>query len=79
MSISMAVFTFINTWWIMLFFVFPFHVRPVEEHTQLEYAAAPKSIRWKRMLVIDTVLSLIVTAALALLISSGIFPVDTMT
>jgi predicted secreted protein len=79
MSISMAIFTFINAWWIMLFFILPFMTRPAAQHTRMEYAAAPQPIRWRKLFVIDTVLSLAVTGILALIINSGVFPVDTLT
>ena len=72
MTLSMTLFTFINTWWIMLFFVWPFAIVAADRPTQDEYAAAPKSINWKRLLVIDTLVSIAVTAGLAALMGSGV-------
>jgi predicted secreted protein len=72
MSLSMAVFTFINAWWIMLFFVMPFGVKTAESRNEHEYAAAPKAINWKKMLAINTVLALLATGGLAWLIHSGL-------
>ena len=73
MSLSFAAFTFLNVWWVMLFFVLPFHARPNDTPSQLNYAAAPKTPRWKRVVKINTVISLAVTVLLALIINSHIF------
>ena len=74
MTLSMAIFVFINAWWISLFMVLPASIERGERDSQLEYAAAPKRIKWKRILVVTTLLALFFTAALALLIKSGIIP-----
>jgi predicted secreted protein len=78
MSPSLAVFTFINAWWILLFVIVPFHVKPSESKAERDYAAAPAPVPWKRIFLIDALLSLLVTAALALIIHSGYFPMDTL-
>lgn len=74
MSISFAVFTFINAWWVSLFVVLPWSIERGENNT-IEYAAAPKRIRWRRVAVATTLLAIFFTAALALVIKSGIIPV----
>ena len=70
----MAVFTFINVWWLMLFFVIPFGVRTSDNPSPVEYAAAPQPHRWKKMVIINTLISLTVTMVIALVIKSSIVP-----
>jgi len=77
MSVSMAIFTFLNAWFITLFFVLPFYIRPADKPAPQEYAAAPKAVRWKRALFINTMLSILATGALALLIHSHLVDVST--
>lgn len=72
MSLSMALFTFINGWWIMLFFVIPFMIEPAsQERDATDYAAAPKRIYWKKAVIATTIASAAVTVLLALLMASG--------
>jgi predicted secreted protein len=78
MSLSMAIFTFINAWWILLFAVVPCFVKPAQSKDKNDYAAAPAPVPWKRILVIDTLLALLVTLVLAMVIASGFFPMDTL-
>jgi predicted secreted protein len=79
MSLSMTIFTFLNAWWISLFMVLPLSIERGERSSELEYAAAPKRIHWRRIMVVTTLLAVFFTAALALLIKSGIIPVrDTL-
>jgi predicted secreted protein len=75
MSLSMGIFTFVNAWFLMLFFTMPFFVRPALERSKVEYAAAPQALRWKKMLITNTVVSLVVTVLLALVMYSGWIPV----
>jgi|GEM_PF-1777803 len=77
MSPTMALFTFINAWFIMMFFVIPFAIeRPKHSATrsELDYAAAPTKIHWRRFLLINTVLAALATAVLALLVGGGVVP-----
>jgi predicted secreted protein len=78
MSLSMAIFTFINAWWIMLFMVLPFGVERPENRDKVEYAAAPKAVRWKKKFLVAAVLAAAVTALLAVIINSGLVRVDTL-
>ncbi len=71
MSISFAFFTFINAFWLMTFIAIPFCIeyednskKPASEG----YAAAPKTIYWKKAITIATVLAALVTLALAVII-----------
>ena len=73
MSLSMGFFTFFNAWFLMLFFVSPFFVRPATERNALDYAAAPQAMKWKKLLLVNTLVSIVVTLLLALVINSGIF------
>ncbi len=78
MSFAMAIFTFINAWCISLFFVLPGAVVANEDtgvDDPLHYAAAPKKIRWRRVLLLTTLWALLITTALALVIKSGIIPI----
>ncbi|MDE3016533.1 MAG: DUF1467 family protein [Pseudomonadota bacterium] len=72
MSPLMAVFTFIVSWWIMLFFVLPLDIETLEKPGSVEYAAAPKSVNWLKKLLLTTILALAVTGLLALVIHSGL-------
>jgi len=72
MSVSMALFTFLNAWWVMLFFTLPFGIEPSGEGAS--NPAAPKQPQWKKKLIITTILAAFVTLALALIIKSGIIP-----
>lgn len=74
----MAIFTFINAWWISLFFMLPFSIEAPGKQEGIGYAAAPKKIRWKRLLVGATIVAFFVTVALALTIKTGIVPVKNM-
>ncbi len=78
MSISMGIFTFINAWWISLFFMLPFSIEAPGKQEDIGYAAAPKKIRWKRLLAGATMIAIFVTVTLALVIKSGIVPVKNM-
>ena len=64
MNISMAIFTFLNTWCIALFLVLPFFAKTDR-----------RPIPWKKIMVVDTIISFIIVAAIALIIKSGIVAV----
>ncbi len=72
MSVTMAVFTYINAWWISLFLVWPFGVEAqqpgADKDTIFDYDAAPKIIRWKKTLLLTSIVSAFITALLALVI-----------
>ncbi|MGE0754747.1 MAG: DUF1467 family protein [Alphaproteobacteria bacterium] len=70
MSWTMACFTYVNLWWVCLFFVWPFCIEQGQPGSlaPLEYAAAPKKIYWKKMLVANSLVSAIITAILTLVI-----------
>ncbi len=80
MTPAFALFTFLNAFWIMVFVAIPFSIK-YEDESEIKssasegYAAAPKTIHWKKAIIITTILALIVTLALALIIKSGIVPV----
>ena len=73
MSLSLFFFTFLNVWWIMLFFILPFGVRPAINHSPLDYAAAPHPHQWKKLLLINTAISVVVTLIIAVIVKSGVF------
>lgn len=75
MSVSMAIFTFINVWCVALFLALPFGIETGPRGNASEYAAAPRRINWKKIVIIDTLLSIVITAAIALIIKTGIVPV----
>ncbi len=74
MSLSLTIFTFINAWWIMLFFVLPFHITVADQSDPLAYAAAPQSVRWKRAFKVNTALALGVTVVLWLMVRFEVIP-----
>jgi len=71
MTISFAFFTFLNAFWIMAFFAVPFSVVYAPD----QKGAAPQSINWKKLVKLAAFLAFFVTAALALIIKSGIIQV----
>jgi predicted secreted protein len=77
MSWLMAIFTFLNAWWITLFVTVPLCIeRPRENPADpLVYPAAPTRIHWRRLVRLNTVVAVVATAMLALVINSGIVPV----
>ena len=77
MTISFAIFTFINVWWITLFAVLPFHARR-DEHTGVGYKAAPQTPNWKKLCLINSAISLAVTGLLALLIQLQVISLKNM-
>lgn len=75
MSWPMTVFTFLNAWFITLFFVVPFWTRPSLKAEKNEYAGAPQTIRWKKLLIFNTGVAFTITVLLAWFVSSGLVPV----
>lgn len=77
MSISMAIFTFINSWFVFMFAALPFG-REDGEKADVAYKAAPARFNWKKSAKIATVMAAIFTGVLALIINSGLFHMDTL-
>ncbi len=75
MSLSFAAFTFLNAWCLSLFMVAPFFVTAAKSSQKEDYAAAPAPMPWRRIIRINTLVALVITAGLALLIKSGIIPI----
>jgi predicted secreted protein len=71
MSITMGFFVFLNAWWVMLFVSLPLGIEKADGSAVLDYAAAPKKIRWKKIFLVNTALAFCFTVALALIIHSG--------
>lgn len=78
MTPTLAVFTFINAWWICLFMSLPFGRQQEGAKDDVAYNAAPAKFNWKKASLIATVLASIVTLVLALIINSGYFHMDTL-
>jgi len=82
MTWSFTFFTFLNAFWIMAFIAIPFsteYEEPGEKQgNNYGYAAAPKKIYWKKVVIIAAVLAIIITVGLALVIKSGIVPVKNL-
>ena len=72
MTLSLGIFTFINVWWVTLFFVLPFGVTMSTTENALDYAAAPKAHKWKKLFLINSIISLVVTLCLAFMIHNGV-------
>lgn len=75
MSVSMAIFTFLNCWAISLFLVLPFAMKYGVHTRSDDYVAAPKHIAWKKIVIMNTILSVVITATIAIIIKTGIVPV----
>jgi|CXWL01.1.fsa_nt_gi predicted secreted protein len=82
MPLTFAFFTFLNAWWIMLFIAIPFSVKYADESENIpaneKYIAAPKTIYWKKAVIIATILAALITLILALVIKSGIVPMKNL-
>ena len=70
MPLTFVFFCYLNAWFVTLFAVLPFFIQD-ERAKDMEYAAAPKPVRWRRALWINSLVSAGVTAALVLLVNSG--------
>lgn len=75
MSLIMGIFTLINAWCLSVFLMLPFSIEAAGKQEGINYAAAPKKILWKRLLWGATILSILLTVALALVIKSGMVSV----
>ena len=80
MSWLMAIFVFLNAWWVVLFITLPLGIEPASKNPEpgMEYIAAPRRIHWRKIFIWNTALALGCTALLALVIESGIVPVREM-
>jgi hypothetical protein len=47
-SLTFAIFTFLNAWAVALFLAFPFSIEMPEKQEGMDYVAAPKKIHWKK-------------------------------
>ena len=76
MTWTMAFFTFLNAWFIALLLAFPFSIEPPDQDDEKwGYNAAPKRIKWRKLLISGIIMALIFTLLLAMIIKSGIVPV----
>jgi len=79
MTWSFTFFTFLNAFWVMAFIAIPFSTeyesQAEKKGSYYDYAAAPKKIYWKKVVIIAAILAIIITVGLALVIKSGIVPV----
>jgi len=73
MTLSLGLFTLLNVWWLMLFFILPFGIKNAQSNSPLEYAAAPPPHPWKKLLLINTGVSIAVTLVIAFIVKSGWF------
>jgi predicted secreted protein len=78
MSPWFGFFVFLNAWFVALFLAFPFSIEMGESHNAMDYQAAPKKIRWKKLLIIATIIAALFTLTLAIVIKSGILPLRNM-
>ena len=77
MSISMAIFTFLNSWFVFMFAALPFG-REEGEKADVAYKAAPARFNLKKCAKIAFVMAACFTGVLALIINSGLFHMDTL-
>jgi len=68
MSLSMAILTFLNAWWISLFFVLPFTPRAFSENGSV------KIIPWKKIFIRTTLCAVVATFGLFLMVISDLVP-----
>jgi predicted secreted protein len=73
MSLSLGVFVFINAWCLTLFMVVPFFTTS-EEKEGSNYVAAPKALKWRRVIVANSLVALVATLAVMGVIESGLLP-----
>ena len=70
MQLTFVFFIYLNAWFVTLFGVVPFFIHEAKAEG-VEYAAAPKPVRWRRALIINSLVSGAITAILVFIISSG--------
>ena len=75
MSWLMALFPFLNAWWITLFITVPMCIETGGKESSLDYDAAPKRIHWRKILWLSSLIAAGATLLLALVIESGIVQV----
>lgn len=73
MTPTMALFTYINCWFITLFFVFPFYIKSASSQRITDYKASPEEMNWMSLLKVNSLISFAITAGLVWLIESGLF------
>ena len=74
MPLTFVFFTYLNAWFVTLFAVLPFFIHDARAQG-VEYAAAPRPVRWKRAFLVNTLVSAAITAGLAWLVGSGLISV----
>lgn len=74
MSPILFAFTYLVTWWIVWIAVLPFGATPSEQPQEGHARSAPKNPMLKRKIIATTVISAILVAAFAWLLSSGLVP-----
>ena len=72
MPLTFAFFIYLNAWFVCLFLVLPFFVQSRAEG-DIGYAAAPKAIRWKKALAVNSLVALVAALIVIWVISSGLF------
>jgi predicted secreted protein len=76
MKLTFLLFIYVNAWFVCLFMVLPFFVKAQsKEEGEVVYAGAPRSIVWKRALLVNSLVALVATGAMAWLIQSGLINV----
>lgn len=75
MKLTYILFIYLNAWFVCLFMVLPFFVKAQDKEGGEGYAAAPRAIVWRRGLIINSLVAVVVTGAVAWLIQSGLINV----
>jgi predicted secreted protein len=78
MSIPFFIFSFVNIWCLMLFFVLAVSVKKEINPQPLDYVGAPQTFPWKQKLRLNTWISLAVTTVIAIMIELNVIPLRTM-
>jgi len=72
MGLLNAVFIFLLVWWTMLFTVLPLGVERHEEAGKGFDAGAPKRPDLKKKIIINTIISFLIVAALWVMVDAGV-------
>lgn len=78
MTVSFFLFTLLNVWFVTLFLVVPFFVQNEDKPADMDYVAAPKAQRWKKTLLVNTLVAFIATGGIALMIHFDVVPLRDM-
>lgn len=71
-GLSKAIFTFVNAFFISLFFVVPFFVQKREHSPDEGYAGAPETPKWRNFILVTGLVSAVITLIIALVIEVDI-------